>query len=196
MFRCNLEPTRSAVTPGPVASLGLTTRPNSRLFQWHCPAYAGRWLAASLLSCVVTLAGAAPRLVESFDAGTWANWQQNLPRPAIVVFTTTDCAHCPAALAAVDRQRRNLRPRADLVVVVMDAEPGDPALLQQGHYRVADRLLAFDGPVNRLRHSVDPRWIGVTPYVGLMAGDGAPSFVMGVPDAAAWQRFQAANKPR
>jgi hypothetical protein len=149
-------------------------------------------LPAALLT-VPMAASAAPRLVESFDAGTWAGWQQSLRRPAIVVFTTTDCAHCPAALAEIERQRRSHTPRAELLVVVMDGESDDASLLQQAHYRSADRLLAFDGPANRLRHSVNPGWIGVTPYVALLAGAAAPKFVMGVPDMAAWNSFYASR---
>ena len=117
---------------------------------------------------------------------------------AIVVFTSTDCAHCPAALAEIEHQRRRLagagRVSAELRVVVMDAEPADDELLQHAPYRVADRLLAFDGPANRLRHAVNPRWIGVTPYVALLPAEGAPTFVMGVPDAATWAAW-ATGRP-
>lgn len=150
-------------------------------------------LPAALLSAAPLAASAAPRVVESFDAATWAGWQQSLRRPAIVVFTTTDCAHCPAALAEIERQRRSHTPRAELLVVVMDGESDDASLLQQAHYRSADRLLAFDGPANRLRYSVNPGWIGVTPYVALLAGAAAPKFVMGVPDMAAWASFYASR---
>ncbi|MEY8878449.1 MAG: hypothetical protein AB9M60_18210 [Leptothrix sp. (in: b-proteobacteria)] len=178
MFRCNLE------TPAGAR-------------RWRHPArdrrVAAFWLGIGLLAPLVA-AAAPPRQVEAFDAGTWASWQQGQRRPAIVVFTSTDCAHCPAALAEIERQRRSQTPRAELRVVVMDAEPGDTELLQHAPYRVADRLLAFDGAANKLRYSVNPRWIGVTPYVALLPVGAAPTFTMGVPDASAWAGLQAAGR--
>jgi hypothetical protein len=148
------------------------------------------WLSAGVLGPVLAAppsaaAGATP---ERFGAETWKQWLQTLRRPGVVVFTTTDCAHCPAAIAEIERQRRSGRAAFELTVVVMDADP-DEDLRQIGHYRSADRLAVFDGPLQRLRHSVDPRWIGVTPYVALLAPQQPVRFVMGAPDAAAWQQF-------
>jgi hypothetical protein len=70
--------------------------------------------------------------------------------------------------------------------------PDDADLLTAPHYRLADRLMAFDGEPVRLRYGVDPRWIGVTPYVALLAvGAPAPRFVMGAPGKADWAALDA-----
>ena len=151
------------------------------------------WLAAlALLSAAVQLpADAAPRQVEAFDASAWPALQAGLKQPAVVVFSTTDCAHCPAVLAQLHQHIG--RRRAALIAVVMDLVPGqdDAALKADAHYRHADRLFAFDGQAPALRHAVDPRWRGVTPYVVFLTPGSPPKAVTGPPPAAhveAWLR--------
>ena len=84
------------------------------------------WLAAlALLSAAVQLpAGAAPRQVEAFDASAWPALQAGLKQPAVVVFSTTDCAHCPAVLAQLPT-----------ILKQRQAPPQQPAMLQnaEGH---------------------------------------------------------------
>ena len=101
-----------------------------------------RWRAGlaalALLSVAVQLpAGAAPRQVEAFDAGAWPALQAGLKQPAVVVFSTTDCAHCPAVLAQLHQHIG--RRRAALIAVVMDSVPGqdDAALKADAHYRLS-----------------------------------------------------------
>jgi len=145
-----------------------------------------------LLSAAVQLpASAAPRQVEAFDASAWPALQAGLKQPAMVVFSTTDCGHCPAVLAQLRQQIG--RRRAALIAVVMDFVPGqDDAMLKADpHYRHADRLFAFDGQAPALRHTVDPRWRGVTPYVVFLTPGSPPKAVTGPPSAAyvaAWLR--------
>jgi hypothetical protein len=132
-------------------------------------------------------AATAPLTLHAFDAQSWAALQRQLPRPAIVVFTTTDCAHCPAVVEKIDHIRRSRQPQAMLVTVIMDIGPDDADQLESPHYRLADRVMAFDGEAVRLRYAVDPRWIGVTPYIALLAnGAPKPKFVMGAPTGADW----------
>ncbi len=151
------------------------------------------WLVATLASLVVvaTPAVAAPKTVERFDASTWAQWRREQAAPTVVVFTSTDCGHCPATLSDLSQRLRQwpAATRPALRVVVMDATPADTALLKSPHYKLADRLWAFDGAEERLRWSIDPSWIGVTPYVALWPAQGAPTFVMGMPEEAAWRAF-------
>jgi hypothetical protein len=123
---------------------------------------------------------AAPR-VEPFDAETWGRLKATLPRPAVVVFTTTYCATCPEVFEGLGTEIRARRPGAPLVAVVLDGEalghrPRD------AHLARADRLFAFRGPQEAaLRHAVDPSWRGVTPWVALIAADGSVSFGGGTP---------------
>ena len=139
--------------------------------------------AAALLLAGLSAVQAAPRKVETFDAQAWQRLQAGLKEPAAVVFTTTDCAHCPAVIEQLARNIRQHRPTAVLVAVVMDAAPGeaDAALLGDAHYRPADRLFAFAGQAAALRFGVDPAWRGVTPYVGLLKPQGPPVWVTGRP---------------
>jgi hypothetical protein len=146
----------------------------------------------------VAPAGAAPKQVEAFNTQSWATLQAGLKAPAIVVFSSTDCVHCPAVLKQLAAQRQKLK--AGLIAVVMDQEPGsdDAALLANPHYRMADRLLAFEGQGQVLRYAVNPQWRGMTPYVALLRPGAAAQFVMGPPSAAdlqAWQQQAKLRKP-
>ncbi len=147
-------------------------------------------LSLSLLGGALT-ASAAPQQLEVFNAAAWGQLQAGLKTPAIVVFSSTDCVHCPAVLKDLAAQRQEMK--TQLIAVVMDQEPGsdDAALLTNPHYRMADRLLAFDGQGQVLRYAVNPQWRGMTPYVALLRPGAAPQFVMGPPspaDLQAWRR--------
>lgn len=150
------------------------------------------------LSVLSMHAWAAPRAVETFDSKTWPQLQAELKRPAVAVFTTTDCVHCPAVIDSLTRGIRQRRLKADLTVVVMDQAPGDndAALLSNKHYRQVDRLFAFAGQAPALRYAVDPRWRGATPYVVFMAPKAPALAVTGPPSAAdfdAWVRASSGH---
>ncbi len=152
----------------------------------------GAWLTT-------TPAAAAPRRVEAFDAGTWARLSNPAAGPAVVVFSTTYCGHCPSVLARLGEQLRQRKLGVPLIGVVMDVAPGeeDSALLGHGHYAAADRLLAFSGQATALRHAVDPAWRGVTPYVVLLSPGATQQQVAGGPPPAlfdAWARRAAATR--
>lgn len=132
-------------------------------------------LAAGVLA--VPAAGAAPRAVESFDVSTWPTLTQ-MRRPAAVVFTTTDCTHCPAVIAHLAAEFQRLAFDGSLYVVVMD---GEPDVAAHPHYQVADRLFVFAGQGHRIRHTVDPTWRGMTPYVALLSPGHPIVWVLGRP---------------
>lgn len=163
------------------------------------PLLSGRILRAAHVLCALWVAAAlvpahaAPRAVEVFDRPAWGALQAGLTAPAIVVFTATYCAHCPAVMAQLAQDKRRLQPSAKLIAVVMDAVPGDDdaKLLRDPHHRPLDRLFAFQGQAPALRHAVDPSWRGVTPYVAFLHPGEAPRWVTGPPtaqDLAAWAR--------
>lgn len=160
------------------------------------------------LALVVALAGggagqgawAAPPRVEPFDAHSWQALHARLKRPAVVVFTSTDCTHCPAALKQVRQYVQRQRVAATVMAVVMDVAPGDDdaALLQHPPYRETDRLAAFAGQAGALQYSVNPAWRGVTPYVALLLPGRPPRFVAGIPspdDLDPWGREAARFTP-
>jgi len=154
---------------------------------------AGRMLSVLLVAAALMPAHAAPRTVEVFDRPAWPALQAGLTAPAIVVFTATYCAHCPAVIAQLARDKRRLQPSAQLIAVVIDAVPGedDARLLRDPHHHPVDRLFAFQGQAAALRHAVDPSWRGITPYVAFLHPGEAPRWVTGPPsvqDLAAWAR--------
>ena len=154
---------------------------------------AARALCVVLALTFMGVAHAAPRTVEVFDRPAWAGLQVGLSAPAIVVFTATYCAHCPAVIDQLAQDKRRLQPHASLIAVVMDTVPGDndARLLRDPHYRPVDRLFAFQGQAAALRHGVDPAWRGITPYVAFLRPGEPPQWVTGPPsaqDLAAWAR--------
>jgi hypothetical protein len=140
-------------------------------------------------------AAAAPRAVEAFGVDTWPALLGALKKPAVVVFSSTSCGNCPAVLAELADDLRRRRSEATLMAVVTDVAPGeaDPYLLKQAHYRTTERLFAFDGQEQRLRHAVNPAWRGATPYVGLLRPGRPPVWVTGAPTAAEIQAWAAAR---
>lgn len=135
-------------------------------------------------------ARAVPVKVEPFGAATWEALLAQLPRPGVVVFTATWCANCPEVLRKLADVRRANRLASPLVAVVIDGD-GHAGLAADPHYRVADRLFAFDGDEAALRYRVQPQWRGVTPFVALLPRRGAPTFTAGMPTPAqieAWLR--------
>jgi hypothetical protein len=158
-----------------------------------------RRLAAALaLLAAAAAATAAPRAVEVYDETTWAALQGERATPSVVVFTTTDCVHCPAVIARLATELQQRRLGAQLVAVVMDQAPGedDAALLADTHYQAATRVLAFAGPAAALRHQVQPRWRGVTPFVAFIAPPAPPVSVTGPPPADMLQQFADTLKAR
>jgi hypothetical protein len=159
-----------------------------------CKTYAHS-AAALLLALSAVVAQAAPHTIEPFDAHSWQRLQQELPRPAAVVFSATDCTHCPGAIAAVAQQLKARSPKIPLVVVVMDGDQ-HPGLLQDAHYRQASRLFVFRGRSAALQYAVNPKWRGITPYVALLPENGAPLLITGSPSEQEFGRWLAqAGKP-
>lgn len=140
------------------------------------------WVVAAVAS-LSTTATAAPAAVESFDKATWPALVRNAKQPAIVVFTSVTCTHCPGAIANLAKQRAANGAQLPLLVVAMDADD-DTSLLRDAHYVPADRLFAFRGNSQALQFAVNPDWRGMTPYVAFVDGKGGVKFVLGEPKAA------------
>jgi hypothetical protein len=150
-------------------------------------------MAAVALLCAPLFASATPRSVERFDAKTWTQLQQELPRPAAVVFTATYCVSCPALIESMTQTLAKRGLKQDVVAVVIDAAT-DQQLFNSGHYEHASRLFAFDGNEATLRYGVDPRWRGVTPYVALLSAQNKVTFVAGTPSDAQIEAWLAATR--
>jgi hypothetical protein len=124
---------------------------------------------------------AAPANILPFGMETWKELGQSPSRPMVVVFSTTDCGHCPAVIDSLAQEIRKSRSKIRLAVVVMDGAGQEKALLADRHYRDANLLYAFDGDAMALRFKVNPGWRGLTPYVALIPASGAPRFHTGAP---------------
>ena len=158
-----------------------------------CPESTRRWmhrpiLFAALL-CGAVSALAAPAVVQYFDRETWNTLQRDSGRPQAVVFSTTDCSHCPAAIKQLAAALRNSPSKPRLAVVVMDGLGQEAALQADMHYQRADALYVFSGDAVSLRYRVNPDWRGLTPYVVLLPASGAPRYFNGVPPAGALRAF-------
>lgn len=153
-------------------------------------------LAALAAAVAVPTAAAAapPPRVEPFDAEVWSRLQATLPRPAVVVFTTTTCATCPEVFEGLRRTLRERRLAAPLVAVVLDGDALGRGR-HDAHLRDADRVFAFRGREAALRWAVDPAWRGVTPYVALLGADGSTRFGAGTPPPERLDAW-AATAPR
>ena len=134
-------------------------------------------------------AAAAPRAILPFVADTWGALGHSPGRPMVVVFSTTDCVHCPGVIDSLAAAIRKSRSRVRLAVVVMDGAGQEDALRADRHYRQAKVLYAFDGDAMALRYTVNPDWRGLTPYVALIPAAGATRFHTGLPPSAAVQAF-------
>ena len=126
-------------------------------------------------------AAALPKGVLPFGPSTWQAMKRELPRPAVVVFTTTDCAYCPDVIDELAAEFRNATPRVALLVVVMDGAYKPASWLAEPHYRKADRLYAFQGQEAALRFGIDPKWRGITPFVAMLGRSGEPQLITGRP---------------
>lgn len=139
---------------------------------------------AKLFFLLIVTAGnayAAPRGVEYFQVTSWAKFQSDLPKPHVVVFSTTDCGHCPDVIIQVSKTIKSYKEKVYLSVVVMDGLSHEDYLLSAPHYLMADRIFAFKGQVNAIKHSVNPSWRGLTPYVALLPKKGEVKYVLGKP---------------
>ncbi len=136
-------------------------------------------ICASLLALAASASVAAPMAVEPFDKGSWPAIVRG-GAPAIVVFTSVGCTHCPGAIARLAAKRKATTSRVRLYIVSIDAED-DSALLADAHYAPADRLFSFRGSTSALQFSVNPEWRGMTPYMAYTGGKGDAKFVLGEP---------------
>lgn len=125
----------------------------------------------------------APLAVEAFDGQVFSLWRSSVRRPTWVAFTATWCAVCPAVIADLQRAARAHPHKPEVWTVVVDVAPGDDdaRLLREPHLRQSDRLYAFDGMAQAIRHAVDPSWRGAVPFVALLDAGGAVRTYTGRP---------------
>lgn len=157
-----------------------------------------RYKSALTITLTILLAGAtlqtqAASKIETFDSHTWQRLQKELPRPAAVIFSTTDCSHCPTIIAAMAEHLKARKPQVPLIVVVMDGD-GLADLLQEPHYQPASRLFVFKGQTAALQYGVNPSWRGITPYVALLPRAGETKQVLGKPSALEMENWLDINK--
>jgi len=135
--------------------------------------------------CLLTLAtaaeaGPAAPVIHEFTPQTWEQLLRTLPRPAAVVFSTSDCAHCPAIIDGLaEAIRRKPRFRRPMLAVVMMDELRPTDFDHLPHLRKADKLYVFVGNEMAIRYAVQPEWRGMTPFTALLPTMGTPRFQLG-----------------
>ncbi|GAB2179888.1 hypothetical protein DLREEDagrD3_01110 [Denitratisoma sp. agr-D3] len=135
--------------------------------------------------CLLTLAtaaeaGPAAPVIQEFTPQTWEQLLRTLPRPAAVVFSTTDCTHCPAIIDSLAQAiRHQPRPRRPMLAVVMMDELRPADIDHLPHLRKADKLYVFAGNEMAIRYAVQPEWRGMTPFTALLPAMGTPRFQLG-----------------
>jgi len=147
-------------------------------------------LFISLLALLCVQAFAALSAVETFDQSTWPALLNDQRQPAMIVFSSVSCTHCPGAIERLAARRAASQSATRLYVVLMDSDD-HAAALSSMHHRLADRLFAFSGRAQSLQYAVNPDWRGMTPYIAYVDGKGAVRFVLGEPDertVVAWLR--------
>ena len=145
-------------------------------------------ICASLLFGLVHFGCVAAQSVEPFSQTTWQLLTVKSKQPALVLFTSVTCVHCPGAIARLAIKRRSIGTQIPLYVVSIDAE-SSAALLDDAHYAPADRLFLFAGRAQALQFSVNPEWRGMTPYVAFIDGRGGVRFALGEPGDAVWSEW-------
>jgi hypothetical protein len=152
--------------------------------------------AISVFVFLCVQAFAAPTEVARFDKSTWSTLLSSHRQPAMIVFSSVSCTHCPGAIERLAARRASSQSATRLYVVLMDSED-DVAALSSPHHRLADRLFAFRGRAQPLQYAVNPDWRGMTPYIAYIDGKGGVRFVLGEPDErtlASW--LTEKNKPQ
>lgn len=137
--------------------------------------------AIGLLVLLCAQVFAAPTEVEVFDKSTWPALISDKRQPAMIVFSSVSCTHCPGAIERLAARRAASQSATRLYVVLMDSED-DMAALSSPHHRLADRLFAFRGRAQPLQYMVNPDWRGMTPYIAYVDGKGGVRFGLGEPD--------------
>ena len=135
-----------------------------------------------------TRPGSGEAELERFDEERWPRLLQQLPRPAIVPFSSIHCANCPEAARQAFETRNRLHPRAPLVVVLTDGEE-DPQRARASYRSVASRLMMFEGVPAVVRRRVSPTWRGETPWFVLLQRDGGMHMQAGLPQARQWEAW-------
>ncbi len=138
------------------------------------------WMVALVIGLLVPAGafGRPPAKVEVFDTKTWQAVTASIAEPAIIVFSATDCVHCPAVIQKLAKDKTRYGKNVKLVAVVMDGTPGMRA---KAPYDLVDRLFIFEGNNQAIRYSVNPDWRGVTPYTVLLSPGKSPKYVIGPP---------------
>lgn len=117
-----------------------------------------------MLALCTSLAQAAPAAlaIRSFEADSMAAIEAaHRGKPFVVMVWSLDCAYCPAALAALGKQRE-----LPVVTIATDAVEAHRKQIaaKLGPKLMKTEAWAFgDAPPEQLRYALDPKWRGETP---------------------------------
>src|SRR5574343_474378 len=148
-----------------------------------------RLFALCALMLLTALPAGAAVSVQPFTRTGWADLQQAENGRAVVVFSSTDCAHCPGVIRTLAGEIARAGRPVRLYVVVL-AGAGQEAHLQDDPvYRLAHRLHVVTDEELPVRHAVNPAWHGLTPYIVLLTPGSLPAYHLGLPTVTVRQHF-------
>lgn len=150
-----------------------------------------RWLLAALVLMLFpagTVDSATSADLRPFIRGSWQQLRKlHAGEPIVAHFWGLTCGPC---LAELPDWAKEAKARADLHLVLIDADPfgDDPAsawkaLAQSGLAKEENWIFA-DSFGERLRYEIDPHWHGEMPYTLLIGRDGTVTPVTGLMDFA------------
>lgn len=149
--------------------------------------------AAVLLLALHADLMAGPKTVEGFDKTSWKQLLTQTSSPAIVVFSSVTCTHCPGTIDRIAAALLAAQSNTRLMVVSIDSDD-TTALLQDPHLASASRLYVFNGSAQALQYAVNPDWRGMTPYIAYLDGRRSVRFVLGEPQEAVLREWVAAGR--
>ena len=149
----------------------------------------GRLFALCALVFLTALPAGAAVSVQPFTRTGWTDLQQAESGRAVVVFSSTDCAHCPGVIRTLAGEIARAGRPVRLHVVVLDGAGQEAHLQDDPVYRLAHRLHVVTDEELPVRHAVNPAWHGLTPYVVFLVPGRTPAYHLGLPPATVRQRF-------
>ena len=147
-------------------------------------------LVAGIFFAITSLVMAGPKTVEPFDEKIWSGLLTEAGKPAIIIFSSLQCTHCPGLIDKISARIQLTKSATRLYVVSIDGNDDTAAeLIDDAHYMKAHRLFIFAGSGQKIQYAVNVDWRGMTPYVAYLGGKGKAEFILGEPKEAMLRRW-------
>ena len=146
-------------------------------------------LVAGIFLAITSSVMAVPKTVEPFDEKIWSGLLTEAGMPAIIIFSSLQCTHCPGLIDKISARIQQNKSATRLYVVSIDGNDDAAELIEDAHYMKAHRLFVFAGSGQKIQYAVNVDWRGMTPYVAYLGGKGKAEFILGEPKEAMLRRW-------